>query len=86
MEVISCLQKGDVLEITLHRPQKLNAFNDELIDLISSQSDEQAKGKSITDLERIRDDNLVEIQKALEKNNYGAGTLIKKAKETFETL
>ena len=32
MEVISCLQKGDVLEITLNRPQKLNAFNDELID------------------------------------------------------
>ena len=61
-------------------------FNDELIDLISSQSDEQAEGKSITDLERIRDDNLVEIQKALEKNDYGAGTLIKKAKETFETL
>ena len=54
--------------------------------LISSQSDEQAEGKSITDLERIRDDNLVEIQKALEKNDYGAGTLIKKAKETFETL
>ena len=61
-------------------------FNDELIDLISSQSDKQAEGKSITDLERIRDDNLVEIQKALAKNDYGAGTLIKKAKETFETL
>jgi len=59
-------------------------FNDELIDLISSQSDDQAKGKSINDLERIRDDNLVEIQKALEKNNYGAGTLIKKAKANTE--
>ncbi len=55
-------------------------FNDELVDLISSQSDNQAKGKSVGDLERIRDDNLVEIQKALEKNNYGAGSLIKKAK------
>ena len=59
-------------------------FNDELIDLISGQSDEQAKGKSVTDLERIRDDNLVEIQKALEKNDYGAGTLLKKARAATE--
>jgi len=59
-------------------------FNDELIDLISDQSDNQARGKSINDLERIRDDNLVEIQKALEKNDYGAGTLIKKARESIE--
>ena len=34
MEVVSCLQRGEVLEITLNRPQKLNAFNDELIDTL----------------------------------------------------
>ena len=34
-----------------------------------------------TELEQFRDKNLVEIQKALEKNNYGAGKLIKKARE-----
>lgn len=55
-------------------------FNNELIELITNQSDEQAKGLSVTDLEQIRDKNLVEIQKALEKNNYGAGKLIKKAR------
>ena len=55
-------------------------FNDELIDLITNQSDQQANGLSVTELEQIRDKNLVEIQKALEKNNYGAGELIKKAR------
>ena len=55
-------------------------FNDELIDLITNQSDQQANGLSVTKLEQIRDKNLVEIQKALEKNNYGAGRLIKKAR------
>ena len=55
-------------------------FNDELIDLITNQSDQQANGLSVTELEQIRDKNLVEIQKALEKNNYGAGRLIKKAR------
>jgi hypothetical protein len=55
-------------------------FNDELIDLITNQSDKQANGLSVTELEQIRDKNLVEIQKALEKNNYGVGRLIKKAR------
>ena len=55
-------------------------FNDELIDLITNQSNQQANGLSVTELEQIRDKNLVEIQKALEKNNYGAGRLIKKAR------
>ena len=36
-------------------------FNDELVDLIATQSDEQAHGLSIRELERIRDDNLVGI-------------------------
>ena len=56
-------------------------FNNDLINLITNQSDTQANGLSVTELEQIRDKNLVEIQKALEKNNYGAGKLIKKARE-----
>ena len=34
MEVVSFLQRGEVLEITLNRPQKLNAFDDQLIDTL----------------------------------------------------
>ena len=45
MEVVSCLQRGEVLEITLNRPQKLNAFNDELIDtLLMALSDASNSG------------------------------------------
>ena len=40
-------------------------LNDELVDLIATQSDEQAGGLSIRELERIRDDNLVAIMQAL---------------------
>jgi carnitine 3-dehydrogenase len=48
-------------------------FNDALVDLIAGQSDEQAHGLSIRELERIRDDNLVAIMDALSKQNKGEG-------------
>ena len=48
-------------------------FNDELVDLIATQSDEQANGLSIRELERIRDDNLVAIMGALSRQNKGKG-------------
>ena len=48
-------------------------FTDELVELISSQSDAQSGHYSIRELERIRDDNLVAILQALKLNNWGAG-------------
>jgi carnitine 3-dehydrogenase len=45
----------------------------ELVDKIARQSDEQAHGLSIRELERIRDDNLVAIMDALSKQNKGKG-------------
>lgn len=48
-------------------------YNDELVDLIAAQSDEQAKGMSIRELERVRDENLVAIMEALSKANDGQG-------------
>ena len=44
-----------------------------LIDKISEQSDAQANGHSIRDLERIRDDNLVAIMRALASQQGGKG-------------
>ena len=41
--------------------------------LISEQSDRQSGHHTIAELERIRDDNLVDIMLALEKNQWGAG-------------
>jgi len=56
-------------------------LTDELVDKIAGQSDEQAHGLSIRELERIRDDNLVAIMEALSRQNrgkgWGAGTLYK---------
>ncbi|NND73626.1 MAG: L-carnitine dehydrogenase [Ilumatobacter sp.] len=48
-------------------------LTDELIDRIAEQSDEQAAGRSIRDLARERDRNLVAILKALESVDAGAG-------------
>jgi len=48
-------------------------YNDELVDLIASQSDEQSGKWSIRDLEKIRDDNLVAIMEALGKAEKGKG-------------
>lgn len=48
-------------------------LTDELVDKIADQSDEQARGLSIRELERIRDDNLVAIMEALSRQNKGKG-------------
>lgn len=48
-------------------------FNKELVDLVSTQSDEQSGAYSIRELERIRDDNLIGIMQSLKTNNWGAG-------------
>jgi carnitine 3-dehydrogenase len=48
-------------------------LTDELLDLLAEQSDAQAAGRSLRELERIRDDNLVAILHALRAQNWGAG-------------
>ncbi len=48
-------------------------FNDELVELISTQSDEQSGNYSIRELERIRDNNLIGIMQSLKTNGWGAG-------------
>jgi carnitine 3-dehydrogenase len=50
-------------------------LTDELIDTIAHQSDEQSGAYGPRELERIRDRNLVGILRALEANDWGAGTV-----------
>lgn len=52
-------------------------MTDELVETIATQSEAQAGGKSFRELEQIRDNNLVDIMKALEANDWGAGALLK---------
>jgi carnitine 3-dehydrogenase len=48
-------------------------FNDELVDLVATQSDDQSGKWSIRELERIRDENLIGIMEALAQAERGKG-------------
>jgi carnitine 3-dehydrogenase len=48
-------------------------LDDALVEKIGAQSDAQAKGRSIRELERIRDENLVGVMQALKAGNGGEG-------------
>ncbi|MBM3604889.1 MAG: carnitine 3-dehydrogenase [Alphaproteobacteria bacterium] len=52
-------------------------FNDELVDLIASQSDTQSGHLSIRELERLRDDNVVGMIRALRRTGSGAGGVVR---------
>ena len=61
-------------------------LDDALVDRIAGQSDAQAGGLSIRELERIRDDNLIGIMEALERtgeSGWGAGGLLKEARRAM---
>jgi carnitine 3-dehydrogenase len=51
-------------------------FNDQLVDLIATQSDQQSGMFTISELEATRDANLVAILQALRVREWGAGALL----------
>ncbi len=51
-------------------------LTDELIDTIAGQSDAQSGHHTIRELERIRDNNLVAMMRALKAQDWGAGALL----------
>ncbi|MFW2541925.1 carnitine 3-dehydrogenase [Primorskyibacter sp. 2E107] len=58
-------------------------FTNELVDSIAGQSDAQSGHMSIRELERLRDDNLVAILRALKGRDAAAGGLITRHEETM---
>lgn len=52
-------------------------FNDDLVELIASQSDAQSGHRSIRELERLRDDNVVGMIRALRRSGSGAGGVVR---------
>ncbi|MBV1704090.1 MAG: carnitine 3-dehydrogenase [Hyphomicrobiales bacterium] len=52
-------------------------LDDALVERIAAQSDAQANGRSIAELEAKRDDNLVGILLALKANDWGAGATLR---------
>ena len=69
-------QFGPALEWPWTKLTDVPELTDELIDTIVAQSDAQADGLSIRELERIRDDNLVAILHALRARRYAAGSVL----------
>jgi carnitine 3-dehydrogenase len=56
-------------------------LSDELLDTIVAQSDEQAEGRSVRELEQLRDDCLVSVLQALRARDIGAGAVLARHEE-----
>ena len=69
-------QFGPALEWPWTKLMDVPEFTDELVDLIADQSDAQSGHMSIRALERLRDDNLVGMMRALKKSGTGAGGVL----------
>jgi carnitine 3-dehydrogenase len=61
-------------------------LTDELADRIAQQSDNQAGGLSIRELERVRDDCLVSVLAALRRNDFGAGATLRRYCEAMAAV
>ncbi|MBY6114366.1 carnitine 3-dehydrogenase [Mameliella alba] len=70
-------QFGPALEWPWTKLMDVPEFTDELVDLIADQSDAQSGHMSIRELERLRDNNLVAILRALKMQDAAAGKLIR---------
>lgn len=70
-------QFGPALSWPWTRLTDVPEFNDDLVNLIASQSDAQSEHVSIRDLERLRDDNVVGMIRALRRTGSGAGGVIR---------
>src|SRR5690242_434764 len=69
-------QFGPTLELPWTKLTDVPELTDELLDRIVAQSDAQAGGRGVRELERLRDDCLVSILQALRTHGEGAGAVL----------
>ena len=69
-------QFGPCLEWPWTKLMDVPELDDALIDTIVEQSDEQAAGRSVQQLEHERDDNLVALLQALRDQDAAAGAFL----------
>ncbi|MEX0319165.1 MAG: carnitine 3-dehydrogenase [Ruegeria sp.] len=69
-------QFGPALKWPWTKLMDVPEFTDDLVDMIADQSDAQSGMHSIRELERIRDNNLVGMMRALKAQDYGAGAVL----------
>lgn len=70
-------QFGPALKWPWTKLMDVPEFNEELVDLVASQSDAQSGMYGIRELERIRDQNLVGFLRVLKERNWGAGRVLR---------
>ncbi|SMX28266.1 L-carnitine dehydrogenase [Pelagimonas phthalicica] len=70
-------QFGPALKWPWTKLMDVPEFNNDLVDLIAGQSDDQSGHMSIRELERLRDNNLVAMMRALKGQEAAAGKLIR---------
>jgi carnitine 3-dehydrogenase len=70
-------QFGPALQWPWTKLMNVPELSDAFLDMIATQSDEQADGLSVRELERKRDDNLVGILHALSSQDYAAGAVVR---------
>lgn len=79
-------QFGPCLEWPWSRLTDVPELTDALIDKIAGQSDAQSGALSIRELERLRDDNLVGLLRALKERDSAAGTHLNAHEASFEAI
>lgn len=76
-------QFGPCLEWPWTKLMDVPELTDDLVQMIADQSDAQSGNHSIRELERMRDNNLVAMMRALKQQGKAAGTLIKDHEKTM---
>ena len=69
-------QFGPALKWPWTKLMDVPELTDELVDTVVAQSDEQAAGLSVRELEQVRDDCLVSVLQALRGRDIGAGAVL----------
>lgn len=78
-------QFGPALKWPWTKLMDVPELDEQLVNTIARQSDEQSGAHSIRQLERIRDNNLVAMMRALKQQNEAAGALINTHEKTLKS-
>jgi carnitine 3-dehydrogenase len=76
-------QFGPALEWPWTKLTDVPELTEELLETLERQSDAQARGRSIRELERMRDDCLVSVLQALREHDVGAGSTLRRYEEAL---
>ena len=79
-------QFGPTLQWPWTKLTDVPELTDELLDRLVAQSDEQAAGRSIRELEALRDDCLVAVMRGLADVGFGAGEVVAEHEERLRRL